>query len=143
MPTRIQNYFLQETESIWKSLIDVMQPNSIWITEYDFVPEDYYGQMLDRFLLNACFFDKAEILQKDVMEFKRLISVHSAFEGLRFPTKEISRTLEIGFAQFAKLQNRSNSYYFDYAFGGFNAAGFNVEFDEFGILKNKNQIWIS
>lgn len=77
------------------------------------------------------------------MEFKRFISVHRAFEGLRFPTKENSRILEIGFAQFAKFQNSSNSYYFDYAFGGFCAAGFTVEFDESGKFINKNQIWIS
>jgi hypothetical protein len=143
MPAQIQNYFLQKAESIWKSLDENMQPESIWIAEYDVVPSGYYGQNLDKLLLNVWFEDKKGVSQRDVLAFKRYVSVHSLFEGIGLPTREQSRILKVGIAQFAKYENQANKYYFDYHFGGFCAAGFEAEFNEFGELKNIGQIWIS
>lgn len=120
-----------------------MQPERIWIAEIESVPNDYYGQMLERVLLNVWLLDKNGVTPKDDLEFKRFISVHTLFDGLRLPTKENSRILEIGYPQFAKFENQTNFYYFDYHFGGFCAEGFSVEFNKIDEVVNKTGIWIS
>lgn len=139
----IQDYFLKETESIWKSFDKNMQPERIWIAEFESVPDDYYGQILDKSLLAVWMLDNNGVTEKNVLDYKRFVSVHTLFERLTFPRKENSRTLETGLAQFAKYVNQPNVYYYDYEFGGFCAAGFRVEFDDDGKVISNEQIWIS
>lgn len=143
MLNSIQTYFLTEIESTWKSLSENMQPNGVWIAEFEFVPNDYYGQILEnKLLLNAWFLDSKGISKKDVMEYKRFMSVHSLFEGLTIPRKS-NRVFEIGLSEFAKYENTNNQFYCSFQFGGLFGRGYKYYFDESNKLIRKIDVWVS
>jgi hypothetical protein len=143
---KIQTFFLLEIAKLWKENRKDSLPWGIWVREYINL------QTLDSPNISIIpsfvwFLDKNGFTRKSTSEFQRFIIVQSgkfwckSFWGE--PSIVFGRRHEIGLSSFGNIYGESQSYYFDFQFGGLFGRGYKYKFDEIDNPISHTGVWIS